>query len=326
MLNTIRICNGKYRYDPARVLGGELDNICIAFDNENNEYAVKQFETDDLIGFRNEVRILKHLQERNFEEMPRFYDECTLDGQGYIVMEKLEGTLSSLFKTDAVKSPLIFNQILDFIRKAVMVLNSLDMRHTGIHAEHIMYKSVNDSTERKYQFYLIDSWWYSVMKRETDEEKLIMEQCIFSFNSIIAELWTAFDRYAILDLTLFPGNEVFRSSIDLAPIYNQKATERDKMTFETDESMENFWEGELEYLQELYEIKKTKFSFDVKECAWFGDEFRATVSIDDQSRNLTMEEMLYIGISATTLTEIIRPYLTSYRELKRKANTGQIQK
>lgn len=326
-----KVCESEYRYDSNKSLGsGTYGTVYAAFTHqskyrETNKYAVKVYEKKYEKAFHSEVKALSFLQNKEFKHMPHFYGSFECDNKWFIVTELLNGDLHNLLHEKPMESVAFFNQILDFIRRAVLSLYAIHSTHDDIHAGNIMYRSIeNKKGHKEYQFYLID---FNMAKTkqvlDMTEEEFIMDQCTFAYHHIVTYLCIIFGKFAILDLDLYPENKIFESSMELVEVDKKYLESRNRMVrIEKPKStqLENYWWDMRIKLKKLYELKnedKMEMTVLKGNIGALGYVFKA--SINDREYILLAEEMLYLGFKAQDLIKTVPSVHDSYRMLKKLA-------
>jgi serine/threonine protein kinase len=166
----VAICNSAYLVSKNKRLGsGVTSSVYIGCDvtHNNCNYAVKVFdftpyqEHTDSTDFRTwiyidkskkvgvirnyirEVKALRILRKQNFKHMPMFYGSflCNDTWTGYIVAEKVDGTLYDYLRKLPLLSAELYTDICRQLVNAVLALHDCGIRHNDLHIDNVLVKS-----------------------------------------------------------------------------------------------------------------------------------------------------------------------------------------
>jgi len=274
-----------------------------------------------------ETECLRYLQEAGFEHVPTFYGNFECGQKGYIVTKKLDGNLASLLRTPVTASVSLFNTILLFLRRVVSGLQSMGIKHNDIHFRNIVYEMINDgSDDTRFKFYIIDFNEYQISSidevKSTPLEKLIMDQCVFSDSAILTELCHVFADAAVLDLTYFPGNEIFKRAMELMPFDLIELKKQKELRVHPDscqQAIDERWEKSRKNLKRMFRLKEAKAykSAIIREVSIGEGVFYFRVRINNRTiENLQVEQMLYLGFEVDELLKRMAPIEVEHKKIK----------
>jgi serine/threonine protein kinase len=201
----------------ANKITDEMDEDEVKSIKEDNERARQQFKS-----YEREVETARQLQNQRFQYMPKYYDAFECDGKAYIVMQKMDGTLSNYLQeladdpthtADSLVSD--YTVMTNKISKMVVLMHRCGVMHNDLHINNILYKTTgleqndvllticdfgssstvakNDTPFQPHPSSQPDKF-YAQLSR--DDLQLFEDELIFGFQSLLNDIRTTFQSAA----------------------------------------------------------------------------------------------------------------------------------
>ena len=142
IIKDIACNNGEWTFINEKIGHGDFSTVYIMCKENNCEYIGKVIDTSkNFLSFIQEVNIMETINQFNTNLAPIVYDSWTCpDGQGVIVMEKMDQTVYDIYRKKGIKGLRPFLYILFNI---IEQINSIGIIHHDPKLDNFFYKENN---------------------------------------------------------------------------------------------------------------------------------------------------------------------------------------